>query len=152
MNGELACNEDGNGWDKMMWMNKVCNDNDDKLTTSMAQMLLLFDKNKQQHNVKWKKEKIIWDEHVKREPHAQNFESKHHMMLPKFNKLVSILKNDMDVVKSMNSTKGNTPICPELVVAIGLRFLGGEHVKSLEDIFGVDHSSVPQVIDVFWHH
>lgn len=50
----------------------------------------------------------------------------------------------------MNSTSGNTPIFPELVCAIGLRFLGGEPVKSLEDIFGVDDSSVPRVIDKFF--
>lgn len=50
----------------------------------------------------------------------------------------------------MKSTSGNSPIHPELIVGASLRYLGGEYVKSLEDIFGIDDSSLPRLIDLFF--
>lgn len=73
------------------------------------------------------------------------------MPLKSFNKLVNLLQEDItvDYKKSMNSTSGNSPITPEIIAGCGLRYLGGEAVKSLEDIFGIDDSSVPRVVDMF---
>ena len=58
-----------------------------------------------------------------------------------FDKLVDILKITVDKLKSKNSTSGNAPISPLMIVAIGLRFLGGEKAKSLADTFGISISS-----------
>ena len=49
----------------------------------------------------------------------------------------------------MQSTGGNSPITPEMTLAVGLRFLGGEYQKSLADIFGISISSTQRVVNNF---
>lgn len=111
-----------------------------------------FDESKRRRAIKWTNTRLNWNEHVQRELHTKTFSSKYHMTLEAFNKLVGILRErvTVDFVKSMNNTQGNLPIYPELVVGMGLRYLGGELLKSLEDIFGVDDSSVNRCIDLFF--
>lgn len=100
---------------------------------------------------KWRNERLDWEEHVRREIHTKMFDNKYHMRLDSFNKLVSILRPliEVDTKQSMCSTSGNSPVSPELIVGMGLRFLGGELIKSLEDIFGVDHRHVRSCIIKF---
>jgi hypothetical protein len=52
----------------------------------------------------------------------------------------------VDFTKSQNSTQGNDPIFPELILATGLRFLGGSSHKNLKDMFGMSINSVKRVI------
>jgi hypothetical protein len=68
-----------------------------------------------------------------------------------FDKLVNLIRHDVtvDYTKSRQSTVGNDPIYPELIVATGLRFLGGEQYKSLADIFGVSLSSAERITKMF---
>lgn len=115
-------------------------------------VLEMFDNAKRHRAIKWINKRINWNEHVEREQHTKTFESKYHMPLASFNRLVNLLRPaiTLDYVKSINSTSGNTPIYPELIVAASLRYLGGEYIKSLEDIFGVDDSSLPRLIDLFF--
>lgn len=102
--------------------------------------------------IKWKNVRLDWERHVERERHTGSFRSKYHMSEESFNRLVDLLRPAITVhyQKSMNSTSGNAPIFPELVAACGLRFLGGELWKSLEDIFGIDISSVKRVVRMFF--
>ena len=55
----------------------------------------------------------------------------------------------VDEAQSRRSTKGNEPITTTMVVAIGLRFMGGESAKSLADIFGMHIKSAERAIDRF---
>ena len=139
-----------NDWQTLLELDDSCIEEED-LALAVSQMLLLFADKKRQQNIKWHNEHLNWDEHVKREPHTCTFDVKWHMPVAKFDKLVRILANNImfDFAKSSNSMSGNDPICPELIVGMGLQCLGGKLVKSLEDIFGVDHSSVPRLLDVF---
>ena len=66
-----------------------------------------------------------------------------------FDKLVCILNIQVNKTKSRQSTGGNDPISSVMIVAIGLRFLGGEKAKSLADAFGTSISSIHRVVDVF---
>lgn len=88
-----------------------------------------------------------------RERHTRGFVSKYHMTETAFNKLVDLLRPrvTLNAQKSMNSTSGNYPIIPEIVVGIGLRFLGGGgKLKSLEDVFGIDVESVRRLRNLFF--
>lgn len=49
----------------------------------------------------------------------------------------------------MNSTSGNGPIKPEVVVACGIRHMAGEKIKYLANIFSVSHSSADRIIKRF---
>lgn len=107
-------------------------DDDDDLNLTLS--LLLDDDTRA---TKWRNKRIDWREHLDRERHTGKFQSKYHMSEESFDRLVDLLRPyvTVDYKKSMNSTSGNSPIYPEIVVGIGLRYLGGEKIKSLEDIF-----------------
>ena len=68
-----------------------------------------------------------------------------------FNQLVDILRPQVyaDEFQSFQSTSGNDPITPEIVVAAGLRFLGGEKPKSIADIYGISIPSVDRILNNF---
>ena len=68
-----------------------------------------------------------------------------------FNKLVNLLREDItvDAMKSSNSARGNDPIYPEMIVGSGLRFLGGEAVKSLAEIYGMSDDSNRRINQMF---
>jgi len=56
----------------------------------------------------------------------------------------------VDFIKSRASTSGNEPIFPEIVLAIGLRFVGlGSTVADLADVYGVSEPSVKRCINMF---
>lgn len=56
----------------------------------------------------------------------------------------------VDVMKSMNSTRGNTPLHPEVVAAIGLQALGqGLNTGGLADIFGFSDSTIARARKMF---
>ena len=71
------------------------------------------------------------------------------MLYDTYIRLVEILDISVDVQKSSNSTSGNDPITPQMIVAIGIRFFGGEKIKSIADIFGVSISSAQRLINDF---
>lgn len=138
-------------WENLSWLEEI--DQDEETNRhDILQLVAIFITNKQKRSIKWKNDRLNWNEHVQRELHTKTFEPKYHMPLRSFSRLVHILLSHItiDVTKSRNSTSGNDPIYPELIVAIGLRYLGGEMVKSLEDIFGVDDASVARVINLFF--
>ena len=69
------------------------------------------------------------------------------------NGLVNLLRDQvsLDEMQSYQSSGGNDPNTPEMIVGAGLRFLGGEHIKSIADIFGMSESSVDRVVNNFFH-
>ena len=56
----------------------------------------------------------------------------------------------VDYLRSSNSTQGNDPVYPELILAMGLRFCAlGSTAVDLADTFGVSVPSVHRYIDMF---
>jgi hypothetical protein len=120
---------------------------------SLLLMAILFEKNKTQARLfKWGHNRLNWEESLKKERHQKSFESKYHMSETAFFTLLEILRDSItvDFTKSRNSTGGNDPIFPELILATGLRFLGGSTHKDLEDIFGMSIESVKRVIKMLF--
>ena len=66
-----------------------------------------------------------------------------------FDRLVNMLDLPVNHTKSRNSTGGIDPITKDIIVACGLRFLGGETHKSLEDTFHISKSSSKRVVECF---
>ena len=94
--------------------------------------------------------RINWNEHVAvcdRKP--SGFQKRYHMNEEAFNNLVEILEITVQEGHSRACTNGNQPILPQIVVGCGLRYLGGEHCKSLVDVFGMSETSVQTCIDKF---
>jgi hypothetical protein len=90
-----------------------------------------------------------WQEHVAMCEHTGGFERRYHMTKESFDKLVDILDLPVNEVKSRNSTRGVEPIHKEIIVASGLRYLGGESYKSIADIFHMSDDSARRVVNRF---
>ena len=124
-NNSNSVKEASDGWRTIVELDEMA-ENDDVLDPAvMAAVLDLFDQSSCQRSIKWKNNRINWKEHVKRELHTGTFDTKYHMPYASFTKLVSLIRDDitLDVVKSMNSSGGNTPIYPELIIHIHREFI-----------------------------
>lgn len=95
--------------------------------------------------------RLSWDRHVEYLHEINLFESVYRMKEKTFNKLVDKIwyKIAVDELQSMRSTSSNDPIYPEMVVALGICFLGGELPKSLFELYRLSLTLVEQVIDKF---
>jgi hypothetical protein len=66
-----------------------------------------------------------------------------------FYRLVSILNLPVDETKSKNSTGGIKMICLHVIVASGLRWLGGDNMKAIKDTFHVSLPSAQRIVNRF---
>jgi hypothetical protein len=55
----------------------------------------------------------------------------------------------VDEIKSKNSTGGIEMISPDIIVAAGLRWLGGDDMKAIEDTFHISLSSAKRIVKCF---
>ena len=76
----------------------------------------------------------MWEEHLEKFIHKNEFHIRYHMTKESFDKLVDLIDIDVDEIKNRNSTSGIDTIDSNIVVACGLRWLGGESHKSIADI------------------
>jgi hypothetical protein len=93
----------------------------------------------------------LWEEHLVMSRHTGEFTATYHMTETSFNKLVDLLSPHLQVdeAKSRNCTAGIQPIDKRIIVAAGLRWLGGEPYKSLANIFHFSRSSARRVVARF---
>ena len=96
-------------------------------------------------------ERLDWNKHVHLSIANNTFHRHYHMTIESFNKLVFILRPYLVVnaKQSSNSSKGNLPIRIELVVGVGLRYLGGDAIKTLSNVFGLAITTVRTKIKNF---
>jgi hypothetical protein len=124
----------------------------EEFVEKLLYILMIFETNKTKRLFKWEHTRLNWEEALEKERHQKSFESKYHMSEDAFFTLLELLRHDItvDFTKSRNSTQENDPIYPEVILATGLRFLGGSSHKDLEDIFGMSINSVKRVIKMFF--
>jgi hypothetical protein len=79
------------------------------------------------------------------------FHYRNHMSQEAFGKLVHLLQDIINVnkAKSRASTNDSDPMAVDLIVGAGLRYLGGEYLKSIRDIFGIFPSLTRTIIRSF---
>ena len=68
-----------------------------------------------------------------------------------FDTLLELLRADvtLDKKQSCCSTSGNDPICPEVVVASGLRFMMGAHCADIVSMFFISCESARRIVEKF---
>ena len=87
----------------------------------------LFLSSKKQHRrEKYKYNRLNLEEHFAMCLHSNGFQRRYHMTYPSFKRLVKILDIHVDKGRSRNGSNGNEPISSEMIVAIGLSFMGGK--------------------------
>jgi hypothetical protein len=88
---------------------------------------------------------LNWDAHVAVKVRNGTFKSRYRMRHETFSKLVNILGITVNEGQSVRSTSGNSPIFPEFVVGMSLRYLAGGTKTDAADIFGVSDSLVDKL-------
>eukprot|EP00985_Skeletonema_marinoi_P006712 scaffold2915_cov88-Skeletonema_marinoi.AAC.1 len=130
---------------------QIIDDEDDDLE-DLEDMKVIFSQMKQERKIKWEHKRVDWNYHRQMLVHTEEFENRFRMKEAHFDALLDILRDSLTVsVKhSMSSTGGNEPICPEVILACGLRFLGlGENPPALADMYGMSVPSAKRVVRMF---
>ena len=96
-----------NRWEKLLALDEFGDDEEDYAmnTESLLPTMLLFDELSRQRAIKWHNQRLNWSEHVQQEMHMGTFESKYHMPLPSFTKLVELLRPAITVFYSKSLRK-----------------------------------------------
>ena len=93
-----------------------------------------------------------WEGHARMLEETNNFEKRFRMKRSCFQYLLDAVQDaiTVDCTRSSNSTGGNEPIYPEIILAMGLRFVGlGSTPPDLADAYGISDPSVRRCIDMF---
>ena len=93
---------------------------------------------------KWNAQRLNWDDHKARLLHQRKFHRQYRMSPTAFDRLVEILYHDIAVDEKMSmisTPDSNSPIFPELVVAIGIRTLAGGSYHDITSYIGISDSS-----------
>jgi len=124
-------------------------DEEDAWNDMEEEMLLLFANLKEERKIKWQHDHLNWDEHVAKLEHEEEFDQTYRMSHESFIKLLNLVRAKVtpDIIKALNSAP--EPIYPELVVAIGLRWLAGGSYADLKNVYGVSKTSVYRSRDTF---
>ena len=118
----------------------------------IAEVQAILSTNKRQRSIKYRHERKDWAEHVEMLLQTDQFENRFRMPKAHFEYLLEAIRGaiTVDFARSSNSTEGNEPIYPEVILAIGLRFVGlGSTVPDLADIYGMSTASARRVINMF---
>lgn len=100
---------------------------------------------------KFHRHRVSWKETLEYHVHSKNFGQTYKMELETFNQLVDILRPmiTVDEIKARNSAPNVDPIYPELVCAIGLRWLAGGRFADIRDWAGISDPSYWRCRDLF---
>ena len=111
--------DDFDGYDHIAMMDE--DDLDD-----LEAIRLIFSQNKKKRGLKFRYRRCNWESHIQMLTATNGFENRFRMPKDNFNYLLEAIREciTVDFLRSMNSTGGNDPIYPEMVMAMGLRFLG----------------------------
>jgi len=93
-----------------------------------------------------------WDNHLKMCRHTRGFQRRYGIPEQSFHKLVSILRADLQANELQSIRSGGAdPLTPDIIVAIGLRSLGGSFTQDIAEIFGMSKTTAHNKIYSFLH-
>ena len=121
----------------------VDNDGWDDLELEFEEFLTLYNflqQDEEKRKTFWDHQRLHWSTHVDKLRHEGLFGRRYRMPESAFNKLVELLKPMLpgDVTKSRN--RCSHEIYPEIIVAIGLRYLAGGSYDDIREVYGVSVS------------
>ena len=123
------------------------------LILQVALIMQMMRERQRSIRTRFKHNRLSWDGHVEmlRRTGDRGFERRYHMKENSFNKLLGILRHRFitNEVQAARAAHGNIPIIPEVVLACGLRYLGGDRYTALMDIFGISLQSAKRCVNKF---
>ena len=88
----------------------------------------------------WDHTRIDWETHVSQLIHEDKFHVEYLMELRTFQKLCEILHSS--ITRKFNMSRLSQPISDEVIVGVGLRFLGGGALKDIRHVYGLSIAAV----------
>ena len=127
----------------------VDEEEDEEWDQTLEEFALLNEAWRNERKWKWQHERLSWNQHVEKLLHEEGFDRKYRMSYDAFTLLLDLLRPDItcDIIKSLNSC--DEPIYPELVLASGLRWLGGGSYLDQKDVYSFSRSSYYRIQDIF---
>ncbi|KAI2508591.1 nuclease [Fragilaria crotonensis] len=118
---------------------KMDHKNHRKKLRYLLYLLLIRRQHLCQRQPKFAPPRLVWTDYVSQLVQQNEFSVTFRMSLVAFNKLVDILRDDLEVHlhQALRSSKKNGPIQPELVVAMSLRWLAGGQWQDIKKVYGV---------------
>jgi len=113
---------------------------------------LVFEQNRRKRKAKHRHDRKQWDSHEDMLLQTDAFDQRFRMPEEHFYPLLDAIRDaiTVDFKRSRNSTGGNDPIYPEVVIVMGLRFTGlGSTIFDLADLYGMSESSVQRCVNMF---
>jgi len=113
---------------------------------------LVFEQNRRKRKAKHRHDRKQWDAHEDMLLQTDAFDQRFRMPEEHFYPLLDAIRDaiTVDFKRSRNSTGGNDPIYPEVVIVMGLRFTGlGSTIFDLADLYGMSESSVQRCVNMF---
>jgi hypothetical protein len=121
-------------------------------TKMMRQLLADNINDRQDRHEKFKEHRRnnAWADFIDKSNNVNGYFVRRYMMSEDaFNRLVGILNLQVDEIKSKNSTGSIEMISPDIIVAAGLRWLGGDDMKAIKDTFHISLSSAKRIVKPF---
>ena len=125
---------------------------EDEDLADLEDLRVLIGERKQIRRVKWQHRRVDWPYHRKMLVYTKEFENRFRMKEHHFDALLHELGDSLivSIRHSLSSTAGNEPICPEVILACGLRFCGlDENPPALADMYGMSVPSAKRVVRMF---
>ena len=112
----------------------------------------VFDQLRRQCKIKYRHHRKCWQEHRDMLIETDQFANRFRMPPEHWDYLLEGIRDaiTVDYEKSRESTGGNDPIYPEIIMAMGLRFLGlGSTPADLADLYGMSMTSCRRCLNMF---
>ena len=125
---------------------------DDDDWADIADIQAIFSRNRNSRKVKVQHDRKDWNHHLTTLLAIGKFEQHFRMPHHHFDYLLNAVRDaiTVDFARSKAGSNGNDPIYPEIVLAVGLRFLGvGDTVAGLADLYGMSEGSCVRCINMF---
>ena len=135
---------EGNRWNPYDHM-------DDYDIEDLNEIRFISGKERTRRKIKYRFCRVDWEEHVDMLIYTNQFQQRFRMEDWMFDDLLQELEDALTVSvrHSMSSTNGNEPIYPHIIIACGLRFLTGDSITSLSDLYGMSVASTRRIINMF---
>ncbi|KAI2492824.1 DDE superfamily endonuclease [Fragilaria crotonensis] len=138
--------------------NDSCNSGDDD--EDLMDLLFLYhvtdailpdEHDRRQRKHKWIHKRLNWAEHVRKLHHEQAFDRTYRMSFEAFSTLLDLLRDDLTTMTATQhgGNHDTDPVEPELIMAIGIRWLAGGSYVDIRHVYGCSVPSVYRFRDMF---
>lgn len=134
---------------KVKRMDSSNNSNTIHHLSSLVFLILMEELNQPIDNspVHWDRSRLEWNTHVDLKMFENRFHIMYRMDYDSFIVLYNLLKPY--IKRDLSQSRNSEPISNLLIVALGLRYLSGEKIRSLESDFQISKSTCYEVREIF---